>query len=56
MVSSLASTSLKNGIRSAPRMMAKRNLATQVPMSILEKDKFINYQRIEDNLRIVRDR
>jgi aconitate hydratase len=38
----------------APRL--KRTLATQVPMSLLEKDKFINYKRIEDNLKIVRDR
>lgn len=29
---------------------------TKVPMSLLEKDSFINYQRIEDNLAIVRER
>ena len=29
---------------------------TKVPMSLLEKDAFINYQRIEDNLAIVRER
>ncbi|KDQ56048.1 hypothetical protein JAAARDRAFT_36842 [Jaapia argillacea MUCL 33604] len=29
---------------------------TKVPMSLLEKDAYINYQRIEDNLVIVRDR
>ncbi|TFY75144.1 hypothetical protein EWM64_g8866 [Hericium alpestre] len=29
---------------------------TKVPMSLFEKDAFINYQRIEDNLAIVRDR
>ncbi|TPX76713.1 3-isopropylmalate dehydratase [Chytriomyces confervae] len=39
---------------------ATRSLATfasqKVTMSNLESDKFINYQRIEDNLKIVRDR
>ena len=29
---------------------------TKVPMSLLEKDAYINYQRIEDNLVIVRER
>lgn len=29
---------------------------TKVPMSLLEKGAYINYQRIEDNLVIVRDR
>ena len=29
---------------------------TKVAMSLLEKDRFINYQRIEDNLAVVRDR
>jgi aconitate hydratase len=29
---------------------------TKVAMSLLEKDKYINYQRIEDNLAIVRKR
>ena len=29
---------------------------TKVPMSLLEKGVFINYQRIEDNLAIVRER
>lgn len=29
---------------------------TKVPMSLLEKDAYINYQRIEDNLAIVRER
>jgi len=29
---------------------------TKVPMSLLEKGAYINYQRIEDNLAIVRDR
>jgi aconitate hydratase len=33
------------------------NFASQkVTMSNLEQDKFINYQRIEDNLQIVRKR
>ena len=30
--------------------------AQKVPMSNLESDKFVNYQRIEDNLAIVRKR
>ena len=29
---------------------------TKVPMSLLEKTAYINYQRIEDNLAIVRER
>jgi aconitate hydratase len=29
---------------------------TKVPMSLLERDAYINYQRIEDNLAIVRQR
>ena len=29
---------------------------TKVPMSLLEPKAFINYQRIEDNLAVVRDR
>jgi aconitate hydratase len=29
---------------------------TKVPMSLLETGAYINYQRIEDNLAIVRDR
>ena len=29
---------------------------TKVPISPWEKDKYINYQRIEDNLKIVKDR
>ncbi len=30
--------------------------ATKVPMSLLEPKAYINYQRIEDNLVIIRDR
>lgn len=29
---------------------------TKVPMSLLEKGAYINYQRIEDNLVVIRDR
>jgi aconitate hydratase len=29
---------------------------TKVPMSLFEKDAYINYQRIEDNLAIIRER
>jgi hypothetical protein len=39
-------------------LMNSRSLATasKVPMSLLEKDKFINYEKMESNLKIVRDR
>lgn len=30
--------------------------ATKVPMSLFDKDRYINYQRIEDNLAVVRQR
>ncbi|KAJ3187211.1 Aconitate hydratase mitochondrial, partial [Irineochytrium annulatum] len=44
----------------SPAFHGQRTLATiadqKVKMSIHEQDKFINYQRIEDNLKIVRDR
>ncbi|GAA5968152.1 hypothetical protein JCM8115_001756 [Rhodotorula mucilaginosa] len=30
--------------------------ATKVPMSLFDKDRYINYQRIEDNLQVVRQR
>ncbi|KAJ1911168.1 Aconitate hydratase mitochondrial [Mycoemilia scoparia] len=46
-------------MRNATRRILTRGMATapqNVPMSRLEKDKFINYQRIEDNLAIVRKR
>ena len=36
--------------------LRSRSLATQVPMSLLEKNKFINYEMMEANLKIVRDR
>ncbi|KAL8278667.1 hypothetical protein RQP46_008959 [Phenoliferia psychrophenolica] len=35
---------------------SKRIGDTKVPMSLFEQDKFINYQRIEDNLVVVRER
>lgn len=48
----------------ALKRLASRGMATaasrigdtKVPMSLLEKGAFINYQRIEDNLVVVRDR
>lgn len=47
--------SLLRGVRSYASV--KSNIgATQVPMSNLESGKYINYQRIEDNLQIVRNR
>ena len=30
--------------------------ATKVPMSLLEPNAYINYQRIEDNLAVIRER
>jgi aconitate hydratase len=36
--------------------VAERIGDTKVPMSLLEPTAYINYQRIEDNLSIVRDR
>jgi aconitate hydratase len=46
-------------IQSLARSMAtvaERIGDTKVPMSLLETGAYINYQRIEDNLVIVRDR
>ena len=51
-----------SAVKQAKRLA--RNLATaaprigdtQVPMSRLESNSFINYQRIEDNLAVVRSR
>ncbi|KAF8981870.1 hypothetical protein BDQ17DRAFT_1379326 [Cyathus striatus] len=51
---------LTNRARNALQRLAKgmataapRIGDTKVPMSLLEKDAFINYQRIEDNLAVV---
>ncbi|THU85136.1 aconitase [Dendrothele bispora CBS 962.96] len=38
------------------RFVAPKIGDTQVPMSLLEKSAFINYQRIEDNLAVIQDR
>lgn len=66
MISSrLASSSLLRGAGSLSRLStASRSMATvasrigeqKVEMSNLEQSKFINYQRIEDNLQVVRQR
>ena len=51
-----------HAVKSAKRLAAGMATAaprigdTQVPMSRLEPNNFINYQRIEDNLAIVRSR
>ncbi|KAF8906886.1 aconitase family-domain-containing protein [Mucidula mucida] len=51
-----------NAVRSLQRLaagmatVAPRIGDTKVPMSLLEKGAYINYQRIEDNVAIVRDR
>ncbi|GLB41029.1 putative aconitase IPM isomerase family protein [Lyophyllum shimeji] len=48
-----------NALRALQRAMATvspRIGDTKVPMSRLEKDAYINYQRIEDNLAVIRDR
>ncbi|BEJ17891.1 hypothetical protein CspHIS471_0701590 [Cutaneotrichosporon sp. HIS471] len=50
-----SASSLLRGVRTYASVQGNIG-ATQVPMSNLEKGKFINYQRIEDNLQIVRNR
>lgn len=51
-----------NAMRALQRLAAGMATAaprigdTKVPMSLLEKGAYINYQRIEDNLAIVRER
>lgn len=62
----MVSTHLMRGTASLSRsgMMAKRTMATvqsrigdkKVEMSNLEKGRYINYQRIEDTLQVVRSR
>ena len=65
--SRLVSSPLLRGAASCvagPSRLATRSMATvqsrigdkQVEMSNLEKGRFINYQRIEDNLQVVRAR
>lgn len=55
-------TRTANAVKSLQRLAAGMATAaprigdTKVPMSLLEKGAFINYQRIEDNLAIVRQR
>jgi len=52
----------RDALRSVRRLaagmatVAQRIGDTKVPMSLLEKGAYINYQRIEDNLAIVRER
>ena len=43
-------------IRAGMATAAPRIGDTKVAMSLLEKDKYINYQRIEENMAIVRNR
>ena len=51
-----------NAMRALQRLAAGMATAvprigdTKVPMSLLEKGAYINYQRIEDNLAVVRER
>jgi len=51
-----------NAVRALQRLAAGMATAaprigdTKVPMSLLEKGAYINYQRIEDNLAIIRAR
>jgi hypothetical protein len=60
----LASAMLRLSARSRPAVRLAAGMATaaprigdiKVPMSLLEKGAFINYQRIEDNLAVVRKR
>ncbi|KAI8145592.1 aconitate hydratase [Fennellomyces sp. T-0311] len=55
-----AAKSVAPAIKSIPSRTYAQAAGTwasqKVPMSVLEQDKFINYQRIEDNLAIVRKR
>lgn len=51
----LASSSLLRGVRGMATVKSSIG-DTKVAMSNLEKGKYINYQRIEDNLQIVRER
>lgn len=55
MISPRVPASLLRGARSMATVRSSIG-ETKVPMSRLENGKFINYQRIEDNLQIVRDR
>jgi aconitate hydratase len=56
------SNRVANGLLSLQRMVAgmatvtSRIGDTRVPMSLLEKGAYINYQRIDDNLAVVRSR
>ncbi|KAM6494982.1 aconitate hydratase [Amanita muscaria] len=60
----ISNRSAANAARSAQRLSSGKGMATVTPrigdkkvaMSLLEKDAYINYQRIEDNLAIVRER
>jgi aconitate hydratase len=58
----ILSSSTRDAMRSLQRLAAGMATAaprigdTKVPMSLLEKGAYINYQRIEDNLAVVRDR
>lgn len=52
---SRSTASLLRGARSYATVTSRIG-DTKVPMSNLESGKFINYQRIEDNLQIIRDR
>jgi aconitate hydratase len=62
--SRLVSSPLLRGAVAGSSRSTLRSMATvqsrigdrQVEMSNLEKGKFINYQRIEDNLQVVRSR
>lgn len=55
MITPRATASLLRGARTYATVGGRIG-ETKVPMSNLEKGKFINYQRIEDNLAVVRDR
>lgn len=55
MISPRATSSLLRGVRSMATVRSTIG-ETKVPMSHLETNKFINYQRIEDNLQVVRAR
>lgn len=64
MVARLMTSPLLRGVAGSSRQQMARSMATvqssigdkKVEMSNLEKGKYINYQRIEDNLQVVRSR
>ena len=55
-VSTTARRSLRRLVAGMATVAESNIGATKVAMSLLESNAYINYQRIEDNLAVVRDR